>query len=190
MQKVFITDIEVDTEKFVKIYASSIDELMNLSGAGLKVFKLIYAEIMGTPNSDFVYLAFNALIHFNKWKWSLPTFNTGLNELLNKKIIYRAIDPNKYFINIGIFFNGDRISVINTYRLKQQHNLIDDEDNLPPPNKPINFIEKTKEYISDKFEEAAAVRATRSEKLNSLIAKLIEKGFSKDEATDQALELI
>jgi hypothetical protein len=190
LQKVFITDVEVDTEKFVKIYASSIDELMNLSGSGLKVFKLIYAEIMSTPNADSVYLDFNELVHFNKWKWSQTTFISGVNELLTKNIIYRSIGNNKYFINIGIFFNGDRISVINTYRLKQQHNLIDDEENLPPPNKPTNLIEKTKEYISDKFEEAAAVRATRSEKLNSLIARLMEKGFSKDEATDQALELI
>lgn len=121
LQKVFITDIECDQEKFVKIYASSIDELMNLSGAGLKVFKLIYAEIMGTPNADSVYLDFNELVHFNKWRWSQNTFMSGINELTTKKIIYRAIGSNKYFINIGIFFNGDRVSVINTYRLKQQN---------------------------------------------------------------------
>lgn len=119
LQRVYIQNVEVDTEKFIKIYASTIDELMNLSGAGLKVFKLVYAIVMDKPNIDSVLLDFNALSHLKKWTYSQTTFISGINELLTKNILYRALSANQYFINIELFFNGDRVAIIKQYRLKQ-----------------------------------------------------------------------
>lgn len=129
LQRVYIHDVEVDKEKFIKIYSSTIDELMNLTGAGLKIFKLVYRIVLDNPNIDFVYLDFNELIHFKTWSWSFSTFKTGINELLKKNIIYKAVGTHKYFINIGYFFNGDRVAVIKQYRLKQT-DLFDEQDLL------------------------------------------------------------
>lgn len=120
LQRVFISEVEVDTEKFIKVYANSLDELMNLSSAGIKVFKLIYLELLNKPNIDNVTLDFNALKTLNKWEFAQSTFISGINDLTQKKIIFKALNPAQYWINIEIFFNGDRVSVIKSYRLKQQ----------------------------------------------------------------------
>lgn len=115
----FVDQKEVDTEQFIKLYTLGVDELMNLSGAGLKVFKIIYYMMLESPNSDRVTLDLNALIHRKIWTWSQPTFNTGVNELLVKTVIFKALESAQYFINLKFFFNGDRINIVKSYKLKQ-----------------------------------------------------------------------
>lgn len=109
----------VDPDQFIKLYVGGIDELMGLSPSGLKVFKLIYAMVMEKPNTDRFILDCRSLILRNHWKWSQPTFNNGLNELLSKQIIFKTIEPSNYFLNIKFLFNGDRINIVKSYKLKQ-----------------------------------------------------------------------
>ncbi|MEY3127228.1 MAG: hypothetical protein RL273_1401 [Bacteroidota bacterium] len=116
---VFIEQKEVDTEQFIKLYAGGIDELADLSGAGFKLFKLVYKLMLEKPNSDIVVLDFNALKIEQRWKWARTTFISGVNELLSKKILFKHYATNNYFYNVKLFFNGDRISVVKQYRLKQ-----------------------------------------------------------------------
>ena len=71
------------------------------------------------PNSDIVVLDFNALKIEQRWKWARTTFISGVNELLSKKILFKHYATNNYFYNVKLFFNGDRISVVKQYRLKQ-----------------------------------------------------------------------
>lgn len=115
----FYEEKTVDTDQFIKLYTIGIDELLNLSGAGLKVFKLVYLTMIDKPNTDTVTLDYSSLNTLKKWRWSQPTFNTGLNELLSKQILFKSIYPAQYFINIQFFFNGDRVNIVKSYQLKK-----------------------------------------------------------------------
>lgn len=115
----FVKPELIDTEKFIKIYTMGIDELMDLSASGLKVFKIIYTMMRENPNTDIFTLDFEYLKAIQIWKWSQPTFNNGLNELLNHSVLFKAIAPAQYFINVKYFFNGNRINVVKSYQLKQ-----------------------------------------------------------------------
>ena len=64
-------------------------------------------------------LDFKALVIRKLWDWSQTTFISGVNELLSKQILFKAIESSNYFVNIRFFFNGDRINVVKSYKLKQ-----------------------------------------------------------------------
>lgn len=126
----FVKEELVDTEKFIKIYTSGIEHLAELTASAFKVFQLIYREMLGQKDIDKIFLDFHELKHFDKWKWSNVTFKSGINELLQKEIIYKAVGTNQYFINVSLFFNGDRVNVVKSYKLKnskepEQPSLLD-----------------------------------------------------------------
>lgn len=123
MGAVFLEERTVDTEQFIKLFTAGIEELMNLSSAGLKLFKLIYELMLDTPNVDFFTLDYKTLKALQKWSYSQPTFNTGLNELLNRGIIYKSVAPAQYFVNVSLFYNGDRITLLKSYKLKNTQNI-------------------------------------------------------------------
>lgn len=118
MGAVFLEEKTVDTEQFIKLFTRGVEELMDLSSAGLKIFRLIYSLMLEAPNTDFFTLDFKTLKALKKWEYSQPTFNTGLNELLIKNIIYKSLAPAQYFVNIGLFYNGDRITLVKSYKLQ------------------------------------------------------------------------
>jgi hypothetical protein len=115
----FVKPELIDTEKFIKIYTMGIDELMNLSSAGLKVFKIVYTMMRENPNTDIFTLDLEYLRAIGAWKWSQPTFNSGLNELLSSEVLFKSMEPSRYFINVKYFFNGDRINIVKSYKLSQ-----------------------------------------------------------------------
>ena len=127
MGAVFLEQKVVDTEQFIKFYAAGIDEIAMLSSAGLKVFKLIYTMMLENPNNDVFTLDFNTLKMFEKWSYSKSTFHTGMNELLSKSMIFKSIAPAQYFLNIRLFYNGNRVTKVQSYRLKTaQDDLLSD----------------------------------------------------------------
>lgn len=113
----FIKPELIDTEKFIKLYTMGIDELMNLSASGLKVFKIVYSMMRETPNTDIFTLDLDYLKAIGAWQWSQPTFNSGLNELLSREVLFKSMEPSRYFINVKYFFNGDRINIVKSYKL-------------------------------------------------------------------------
>lgn len=115
----FVKPELIDAEKFIKLYTMGIDELMNLSASGLKVFKIVYTMMRESPNTDLFTLDFEYLKALKVWKWSKTTFHNGLNELLSRNVLYKAVAPAQYFINVKFFFNGDRINIVKSYQLKQ-----------------------------------------------------------------------
>lgn len=115
----FIRPELVDTDKFIKIYTAGVDELMNLSASALKVFRVIYLLMQTHKDTDLFTLDYKYLKSKQSWGWSLPTFNNGLNELLNKGILFKSTAPSQYFINVKYFFNGNRINIVKSYQLKQ-----------------------------------------------------------------------
>ena len=115
----FIREEFVDQEQFIKLYTSGIEHLAQLTGSGFKVFQLVYKELLGKKDVDMVFLNFDELKHFGKWQWTKVTFNSGINELLNKQILFRALAPGKFWTNVNLFFNGDRINIVKSYKLKK-----------------------------------------------------------------------
>jgi hypothetical protein len=109
----FLERLEVDTETFIKFYASGLNALLDLTPQGLKVFKLIYKQILDKHDSDTIVLFFDDLVNRKLWDFSRSVFNNGLNNLLNKKIVFKSIIPYQYFIN------GNRIIQAREIILKQ-----------------------------------------------------------------------
>ena len=119
----FVREELVDTEKFIKLYASGIEHLAELSSPGFKVFQLVYRELLGQKDIDKIFLDYHELKYFEKWKWSQVTFISGMHELLKKEILFKAIGANQYFINVNLFFNGNRINIVNSYRIRDQDSV-------------------------------------------------------------------
>lgn len=137
MGAVFIEEKTVDTEQFIKLFAAGVEQLADLSAAGYRMFKLVYGLMLETPNTDKLLIEYNDLSYSKKWNQSLRTFQRGISELLAKDIIFLSISPNVYFINVKLFYNGDRISILKSYKLLKEtqevQNLLpkkdDDNDN-------------------------------------------------------------
>ncbi len=124
MGAVFIEEKTVDTEQFIKLFAAGVEQLADLSAAGYRMFKLVYTLMLENPNTDRILIEYNDLVYSKKWEHSQRTFQRGIAELLIKEIIFLSISPNLYFINVKLFYNGDRISILKSYKLKKQEDLV------------------------------------------------------------------
>lgn len=115
----FVREEIVDTEQFIKLYAEGVRHIAKLTAPGFKIFQLIYLLMLENPNNDRLIIDFNELNATQKFTQSQKTFIRGINELLNKNIIYQSMTPSVYFLNMNLFFNGDRITKIQSYKLKK-----------------------------------------------------------------------
>lgn len=119
MGAVFIEEKTVDTEQFIKLFAAGVEQLADLSASGYRMFKLVYGLMLENPNTDKILIEYNDLCYLKKWEQSQRTFQRGISELLLKEIIYQSISPNLYFINVRLFYNGDRVSILKSYKLRK-----------------------------------------------------------------------
>lgn len=113
----FVEEKEVDTEEFVKVYKDGIRQMNKLTKPGFELFTYVYDEIVGKNGVNKDTIALNAY-HIQKWKpdMSARTYNRGLHELLQKKILFRSITRDVFFINVRYLFNGDRMGLVKLYR--------------------------------------------------------------------------
>lgn len=102
----------VDKEQFVKIFKGQIRALFELSAAGIKVFG--YFMDATRISDSMIYFSLSGCKEFTGYK-SVNSINLGVSELLEKGFIARGPDSNTFFINPAIFFNGDRMTVVNQY---------------------------------------------------------------------------
>jgi hypothetical protein len=119
----FIEEETIDTEQFIKLYSFGVKQLAGLSKAGYNLFQIIYEAMLDKPNEDKFYLEYNDLTDRRKYKNARKTFIGAVNELLQKDIIYQSNSLHMYYINVKLFFNGDRINVIKSYRKKSNNEL-------------------------------------------------------------------
>ena len=82
---IFAESIEVDQETFIKFYADGLNAIFELSAASLKVFKLVYSQVLNKHNSDTIILFYEELSEKKLVKFSRASFFRGINELLNKE---------------------------------------------------------------------------------------------------------
>jgi hypothetical protein len=112
--------VDVDTDQFVKVFASGIAAAYELSRPGQRVFHAVLGEYEKAPMSggfaDSVFLAwFNGGLSGRAIGMSDRTFARGLRELLDKSFLAPR-EPNLYWVNPSLFFKGDRVMFVKEYR--------------------------------------------------------------------------
>jgi hypothetical protein len=128
----FIQEQEVDTEQFVKIYLAGVRQYGKLTKAGASLFEFVYEIMSGreAKDKDTITISLALAQEWNP-KLAKTTYYRGLNELLDQGFLFRSYDSNDhYFVNVRYMFNGDRMVLVQGYRLKgtniQDHLSIDE----------------------------------------------------------------
>jgi hypothetical protein len=110
---------EVDSTKFVKLYVNGVKAFKELTGAGTKVFELLYLEVQKNVGKDIVWLSFSD-IDQSATIMGKTTFMRGMRELLEKGFIAESSAQSKYFVNPDYMWNGDRLAFVKSYYRKQE----------------------------------------------------------------------
>lgn len=112
---------KVDKDSFIKIYKAKLQILFDLTPEALKVLSYFMNK---TPiGKDLIMFDVEECMEFLGYKSNKSVFN-GLLGLLNAKFIARANTSSLYFINPAIFFNGDRLTIVEHYEKKKVNNQI------------------------------------------------------------------
>ena len=110
---------EVDRTQFVKLFVNGVKAFKQLTGAGTKVFELLYLEIQKQVGKDRVYLSFSAVLQ-DITPMSEATYSRGMRELIEKSFIAPSMLQGWYFINPDYLWNGDRLAFVKEYRMKPE----------------------------------------------------------------------
>lgn len=109
---------KVDKDSFVKIYRAKLQVLFDLTPEALKV--LSYFMNKSPVGKDLIMFDVEECMEFLGYRSNKSVFN-GLFVLLKAKFIARANTPKLYFINPAIFFNGDRLTIVEHYEKKKRN---------------------------------------------------------------------
>lgn len=115
----FMKFIEVDEEKFAKVYLSQFENFWELSKPAIRVFGYIINTIK--PNQDSFYMKMDKCLTYTKYT-QINSVISGLSDLIDKGIIAKSKYENEYFINPLIVFNGSRVTFAKTYIKKKKDN--------------------------------------------------------------------
>lgn len=108
---------EVDKTQFVKLYVNGVKAFKDLTGAGTKVFEVLYKEIQKNIGKDRVFLTFPN-IDQQESPMSQATFTRGMHELVSKSFIAPTTIQGWFFINPDYIWNGNRLAFVKEYRVK------------------------------------------------------------------------
>ena len=108
---------EVDKTQFVKLYINGVKAFKELSGAGTKVFELLYLRVQESIGKDEIWLTFTN-INQSINPISKAVFYRGMKELLEKAFIAESLSTGLYYLNPDFLWNGDRLAFVKEYRLK------------------------------------------------------------------------
>lgn len=111
---------EVDRTQFVKLYVNGVKAFKELTGAGTKVFEVLYGEIQKNIGKDRAFLTFPN-IDQQESPMSQATFTRGMHELVAKSFIAPTTVQGWFFINPDYIWNGNRLAFVKEYRLKAQN---------------------------------------------------------------------
>lgn len=104
----------VDSEKFAKVYLEGISKTFELGSAARKVFGVVLKCC--EKDTDRIYLNFMATQEAGDVDGlSERTFQRGLAELMEKGFLAASTMPSMFWINVHLFFNGDRVKFITEY---------------------------------------------------------------------------
>ena len=118
----FIRQVEVDEDKFAKIYVNQVSAFFELSSQAMKVFGYVINNI--TPRNDILNFYLNDCMTYTGYKSSKSVY-LGLASLVENQIIARGPSESVYFINPMIIFNGDRLTFAKSYVKKKKSKTVD-----------------------------------------------------------------
>jgi hypothetical protein len=115
----FMRHVEVDEDKFAKLFISQLGALWELNKPSLKVLSYILTILK--PHDDKVYFDMKECLTYCQWSRTQSIYE-GLLGLVNTKIIARTPKSHFYYINPAIVFNGSRVTFMTTYHKKIKAN--------------------------------------------------------------------
>lgn len=122
-----------DEEQFIKVFRKHNYMIFELSKRAIKVMEYIFSEAQKYPNQDVIYLSTEgALEYFKKVSKSCgkSTYMLALKEIVERGVLAKKNEVNRYFINPEVFFNGDRAFFLTELRKTRREKLkaIDNRD--------------------------------------------------------------
>ena len=120
---------EVDSTKFVKLFVHGVKALKELTGAGTKVFEVLYLKVQETIGSDRVLMAWSE-VDQALTPMSESTYMRGMRELMEKNFIAATPTQSMYWLNPSFVWNGDRLAFVKEYRKKTQKSVVKDSKTL------------------------------------------------------------
>jgi hypothetical protein len=106
---------EVDSTKFVKLFVQGVKALKELTGAGTKVFEVLYLRVQEAIGKDQIYMAFSS-VDQALTPMSHSTYKRGLSELIEKGFIAATPSQGLYWLNPSFVWNGDRLAFVKEFR--------------------------------------------------------------------------
>ena len=108
---------EVDSTKFVKLFIRGVKALKELTGAGTKVFEVLYLRVQEGIGKDQIYMSFSS-VDQDLTPMSNPTYDRGMRELIEKGFIAATPSQGMYWLNPSFVWNGDRLAFVQEYHKK------------------------------------------------------------------------
>ena len=106
---------EVDATKFVKLFVQGVKALKELTGAGTKVFEVLYIRVQENIGKDQIFMAFSSVDQVLT-PMSNPTYDRGMRELIEKGFIAATPSQGMFWLNPSFVWNGDRLAFVKEYR--------------------------------------------------------------------------
>lgn len=130
----FVRQIEVDEDKFTKIYLSQFSAFFDLKTQGVRVFGYIMTKLI--PGHDTFQFFLKEALKYTGYKTKESIYQ-GLAQLVAAEIIARTEHDVIYFINPLVAFNGNRVTYAKTY-VKKKKEKDPDQLNMFDTNKVID----------------------------------------------------
>lgn len=135
----FVRQVELDEEKFTKVYLSQFSAFFDLKPQALRVFGYILNQLI--PNRDEFIFILEDCMKYTGYK-SDTSIRIGLSSLLLNNIIARGRADNLYFINPMVTFNGNRVTFARTYIKRKKIEVDPNQTNL------LDLIDEIENNIS------------------------------------------
>lgn len=116
-QSMFVRMVEVDEDKFAKLYLNELGILWDMQKPALKLFSFVLTAL--TPNNDQFYFSMTKAMGYTGYK-TTTAVNNAISQLLALGVLAKTIEDNWYFINPLFIFNGSRVTFAKTYVKKNK----------------------------------------------------------------------
>lgn len=120
--------IHVDKEKFIKLFTDQLKKFFDLKPSTQKLLQVLLFNLSKKVNKDLVYLDFHVAEEYFSENadtkiMSKATYYRALEELIEKEFIAESNYKYQYYINPKLFFSGDRMKLIQEYRVVEKDAL-------------------------------------------------------------------
>lgn len=123
---------EVDSTKFVKLFINGVKALKELTGAGTKVFEVLYLLVQESVSKDQIYLSYSS-IDQAVTPMSEATYTRGMRELVDKGFLAASPHLGLFWLNPDYLWNGDRLAFVKEYRKRPPMTQIHDDKTMSLP---------------------------------------------------------